>query len=525
MSSLKRDRVVRTLSFLLLLLVVGIIGVTSFAYARETSAFRFFDEENNIVAGYFLTNGKQLYTDVFMNHNPLTIEISAQLQRMLSIQTLFELVNYHRVFMIALALCANIFLLIRFRHRAFLFIFVYEFIKFYLSGQMFLAEGMIAYVFAYYVLLLVSTALAGHKVKLFDLVLSSLGFVFICLSREPYVPLALVFFGLILFFAHSRKIAFACGVSSMVAIVAYMLQYDLSEFYKQVVLLNRSLANGDLKDQGGAQMFSGITQLYQYIVVGLQLDKPLYMVLGGINIVFGYIIYTTVRTMKKYSAVIFISLIFVLLFLAGIRNYKAGAEWYGMYRSIPYIAILLAFVSSVASLRLVGVCMIFTLSIAILHPRSHLREKRVNADEYYIQYSKTNQSAQVIDLLCSKYPEPCTIHIDDIDVYPYWITKKPPSYQYAFYYPVNKAYLDYRQIRERSLTKSPPVVYFDGSCMVDPAFLPKSIESQYHFLNEFSLDTGKEKQACIAVHETLIPYIDEDIRSAIAHHQLRFAED
>ncbi len=509
------------LTVCLLILVIGMMLLTSYVYLKETSAFRFFDEENNIVAGYFLTTGKHLYADIFMNHNPLPIFISAYIQKLLDIRTLFELVKYHRLFMIVFALIANAMLLIRFRQKAFVFIFIYEFIKFYLSGQMFLAEGMIAYVFAYFVLLLVSTVFAGKKIETLDLIISSCGFVFITLSREPYIPVALVLFGLILFFSQSRKKAISCGLFVTATIFVYMLQFDLSEFFKQVVLLNKSLASGDLKDQGGLQMFSGLTQLYQYILVGIKLDKPVYMILGIINVIFVFGIYHIARSINIYNRIIFLSIVIFVLFLVGIRNYKAGSEWYGMYRSIPYIVIILSLVSARVSLRVTTALILFTLCVATFHFRSHFREPRVNATEYYIQYSKTNQAGQVIDLLCSKYPKNCTLHIDDIDVYPYWITKKPPSYRYVFYYPVNKAYLDYKLIRLKELADHPPMVYYDGSCMVDPTHLPKSLESQYVFLKEFSLEIGKERQACIAVNEDLLPYIDDDIRSAISKHQLR----
>lgn len=507
---------------LLLALVFGMMLVSSYVYLRETSAFRFFDEENNIVAGYFLTTGKHLYSDIFMNHNPLPIFISAGIQETLRITTLFELVKYHRMFMIGFALCANSILLIRFRHKAFLFIFVYEFLKFYLSGQMFLAEGMIAYPLAYMVLLLTTTGLVHKKISNLDLTISSCCFIFIALSREPYVPVTLVIFGLILFFTHSRKMALYAGIISLVLIGMFMLQFDLSEYYKQVVLLNRALAKGDLKDQGNLQMYSGLLQLFQYVIVGMKLDKPVYIVLSAVSAAFLYLVGRKTHSLKGVGQWLFLVIVFGILFLAGIRNYSAGSEWYGMYRSIPYIAILLAFVSSIASARLIVTLLCFTLGVAIFHPRSHFREKRINADEYYIQYSRTNQTGQVINLLCSKYPHSCTLHIDDIDVYPYWITKKPPSYQYIFYYPVNKAYLDYKQIHLKALLDSPPIIYYDGSCMVDPTHLPKSLESQFVFLREFSLDTGKEKQACIAVNRKLLPYIDDDIKSAISKHNLKF---
>lgn len=521
MSSQKSNSKNRLILTIFFAFVVGMMLLTSYVYSRETSAFRFFDEENNIVAGYLITTGKHLYADIFMNHNPLPILMSAGIQQVFTITTLFELVKYHRYFMIVLALVANILLLIRFRQKAFVFIFVYEFLKFYLAGQMFLAEGMIAYIFAYFVLLLATTALVGNKIGTRDLIVSTLSFVFIALSREPYIPVAVLLFGLILYFAESRRRALTCVVGAGSAIVVFMMQFNVSEYFKQVVELNKALANGDLKAQSGMQMFSGLTQLYQYVLVGIRLDKPVYIILGFMSAIFLYIAYTIVRPLKIYSRIILVSIIIVTLFLAGIRNYEAGAEWYGMYRSIPYIVILLSFISSFASVQLVAAVMLCTVGVAMFHPRSHLREPRINAREYYVQYSNTNTAGQVINLLCSKYPKQCTLHIDDIDVYPYWITKLTPAYRYIFYYPVNKAYLDYKDIRQKELGKNPPTVYYDGSCMVDPTHLPQSLASKFVFLREFSSDTQKEKQSCIAVNKELLPYIDEDVRSSIAQHNLR----
>lgn len=506
---------------MLFFLVILMVVVTSVTYLKETSAFRFFDEENNIVAGYFVSSGKLLYRDIFMNHNPLPILLSATIQKVFTIQTLFELVKYHRVFMIVFALVANTILLVRFRQKAFVFIFVYEFIKFYLSGQMFLAEGMIAYAFAYLVLSITEAGLQNKKISTADVLFSTLLFVFIVLSREPYIPVACVLYGIMLLYSHSRRLSALCGITSLFVITLFMMQFDMREFYKQVILLNQSLAKGDLRDQNNKQMFSGLSQLYQFILAGIRFDKPVYIILGGMSSIFTYFTFRIAKSLTARKRLLFVLLVMSVLFLAGIRNYKTGSEWYGMYRSIPYIAIMLSFVSGIVSMRMATVLFVCVLGIAVFHPRSHLREKRINANEYYIQYSRSNQSAQVINLLCSKYPFPCTLHIDDIDVYPYWITKKPPVYPYIFYYPVNKAYLDYQKIRERELNKNPPIIYYDGSCMVDPTSLPHSLASSFVFLTQFSDNGKKEKQDCIAVNKKLLPYIDQDIRSAITSHGKR----
>ncbi len=517
-SEVKSDRLIVGVT---LILVMCMVAVTSYVYARETSAFRFFDEENNIVAGYLMHQGRDLYREIFMNHNPLPIFISKAIQDTFPIHTLFELIKYHRIFMIVFAFIFNALLVVRFRARALLFIFVYEFIKFYLSGQMFLAEGLIAYPIAYIVMLLSQSVIRKVKIQSYDVVICSCLCVGILLSREPYIPVTLLLYGIVLLRSASKRIAFWCATASAISIVVYMVQFDLSEYIRQVVRLNQSLAQGDLKAQSNLQAFSGILQLYQYLRVGVNFDKPLYMVLSVIVLLLIPSVYKLTQQYRNTIKLVGLGVFFVILFLAGIRNYGAGSEWYGMYRSIPYIAILLSFVSSALSPRVSFGTVLIVLAIAILHPRSHLREPRDNAREYYINYSQSNQVGQVLQLLCRNYGSKCLLHIDDIDVYPYWVSGLPPVYRYVFHYPVNKAYLDYRDIRDHELTRRAPLVYYDGSCLVDPTPLPTSISSSYIFLRKFSDDKDTDKQSCIAIHTTLIPYIDDEIISSIARHGYR----
>lgn len=506
----------------LFVLTAFLVLVTSYLYLKKTASFRFFDEENNIVAGYLITTGRRLYSDIFMNHNPLPLYMSAAIQKIVPVQTLFELVKVHRLFMILFGIGANILLYVRFRSKALMFICVYEFMRYYVSGQMFLAEGMIAYMFAYIVLLIISTLTSHKKIQKWDIVITSFCFTFIILSREPYIPVALFLYSIVFLLASSKKQFILSALLALGITAAVMIQFDLSEFYKQVFLLNREMARNEFKVQDGMQMFSGLTQLYQYVQVGLRFDKPLYILLALVNILLLFLSVNVLKRTSRMNQIVILTTGFVVLFLAGVRNFGAGVEWFGMYRSIPYISILLAMVSALASNRISLLVIIVTFLIAFLHPRSHVIEKRVNAEEYYINYSQTNQVGAVITALCKDYPKPCTLHIDDIYVYPYWITKKPPSYKYAFYYGVNQIYLDYKAIRERELLKSAPTIYYDANCMVSPVGLPAQIKSDYTYLTEINLMTHKEKQSCIAVQNELLPYVDADVAKEIFKNQLFF---
>lgn len=482
---------------------------SAYLYLKKTASFRFLDEENNIVPGYLMTQGFALYRDIFMNHNPLPLVISQILQSIFASSTLFDLVKLHRVFMILFGLVANLLLLIRFRSKALLFVGIYEYLRFYISGQMFLAEGMIAYMFAYYILLLIETYESkSHKISMLDTIALSVSFVFIVLSREPYVPAACVLYLLTLPKTQNNKIAFISIISSALAILVFMFQFDLGEFYKQVVLLNQSYALLGSKDQGGLQIFSGLRNLYEYIWDASKLDKPLYIILGTINIALFILSFQKVRKIGWKSALLTITVVIIILFLAGVRNFASGVEWFGMYRSIPYIAILISLVAALAPKKTVLLLLIFVTLVSVLHPRSHFLEKRDNANEYYINYSPSYTVGNVVSTLCKKTAS-CTLHIDGLDIYPYFVSKVNPSYRYAIYYPINDMYLDYKSIRVSSLMLNRPTIYYDSACKVSPSSLPKAIVNNYVWLQETDTKSNIVRRSCIAVRSDIIENIDE----------------
>lgn len=502
------------------ILAIAIVLFSALLYLRKTASFRFFDEENNIVAGYLMTQGRALYRDIFMNHNPLPLVISQLLQQAIPSGTLFDLVKLHRVFMVVFALIANSLLLIRFRSKALLFVGAYEYMRFYISGQMFLAEGMMAYMFAYYIFLLIEAYYDKKQaISIRDTVIASFLFAFIVLSREPYVPLVVVLYALVLIRSASSKWAWGCATASFAAVGLFMLQYDLGEFYKQVVTLNASFSFDESKAQNGTQLFSGLTQLYQYFIEAIKFDKPLYIILGMVNMLFAIGLGTIVRSewRNKVHTSLLLSIVILLAFLAGMRNFGAGVEWFGMYRSIPYIALLVSFVSYTANIKIQTVILFTVILIACVHPRSHFLEERNNAEEYYINYSQSYTVGEIFKTLCKNYSR-CTLHIEDIDVYPYMVSNIEPNYMYAFHYPVQMKYLDFAAIRDQHISSHPPTIYYDSSCKIANHSLPQSVSEQYIWLIKDDKSSA-DKRSCIAIRaRELLPSLDSSQKEDLKKH-------
>ena len=90
-------------SSLYVLLYAGFFIYIAAAQLKRLGAFGCFDDCFNFGAGYFLLQGKHLYSQIFFNHQPFMAYISAVIQYVSHPQTLFELVKYHRISVMAFA--------------------------------------------------------------------------------------------------------------------------------------------------------------------------------------------------------------------------------------------------------------------------------------------------------------------------------------------------------------------------------------------------------------------------------------
>ena len=69
-------------------------------YRDRLGAFGCFDDCFNIVGGYFITQGKHLYSEIFFNHQPLMAYLSALIQYVTKPDLLYLLIYQHRMALI-----------------------------------------------------------------------------------------------------------------------------------------------------------------------------------------------------------------------------------------------------------------------------------------------------------------------------------------------------------------------------------------------------------------------------------------
>jgi hypothetical protein len=147
-------------------------------YMPRVSAFGCFDDCFNIVAGHFINNGRILYSEIFFNHQPLPAYLSAAIQRIADPINIYELILRHRQVLFVFGFGINSLMIVRFGVPAFVFMLLYEPVKYYVFGDRFLAESFTVYAHVY-LLFLFLTVWYGRKLRPIDTILVGLAAWFI----------------------------------------------------------------------------------------------------------------------------------------------------------------------------------------------------------------------------------------------------------------------------------------------------------------------------------------------------------
>lgn len=470
--------------FFVLLLVPLWIFLRS-VYRDRIGAFGCFDDCFNYMGGYFLLAGKRLFSEVFFNHMPLMAYISSAIQFVTKPDSLYMLLYQHRMFMIYAAIVSDIVLVLRFGFAGFGFAVLYESTKGFLFGERFLAEGLIIYPVAY--LFGVSwERLRGKRIAFFELLVTAILTWFVVFMREPYIPLAVALFAVIIW-SKRAIVASRLTVVFLIALSLLMIfAHDHSEFWFNVVTVNMQsvmateAAAANLRGLGILQIF-----LYPFTVYfGGQWNmfRLVEASLAGVLILVGLLAYIRVPAYRR--RVVFA---FLILGLANVRPVVPGTVYYGMFHHIQWyglaIIALLFLLEDLWNRRIfrafvTGSIVLFAAICIwmLVSPGSYLGERVNRQTEITTNYAQYYAPGETVRRLSD---EKDTLFLEEWDDLIYWQAKRLSPYRYAWYTSVMPQFEKYRSAREEMFEKNPPTFYY-GKCTGDAlSSLPKYEEKNY----------------------------------------------
>jgi len=441
---------------------ITIIIAFVFYYSRLTE-FHFVDEINNIAVGYFMVKGKALYSGVFFNHQMLMADISYFLQLLLHPNTLYKLIFYHRLFVFIFSLIMDILLIWRFRWKAVGFVLFFETFKYYLFGDLFLAEALIVQPLVY-LLGVALEAIDKKTIKFSDLILGSVFAWFVIFMREPFVPVALLLFVFLFFFKSTRRNKLLSLILFFILSFATLFSVNLRDYFFQVITINsNTIAAFDAK-QNQLIGFGGLNAfLYPFTLFlnkTLNFTHVLFLYISGNAILAGaYLIY-------KRKFLFQLAVIFITLGLANIRFVSPSTQFYAGFHMLPWFGLfcfsLFFLLEKLFILRkkpaiIISGCLILFFTVLIFIPNFYIHLKINKETDFTTNYGNYYSIGQAIKL--SANPKD-TVFVDGYDTLVYWQADLPSAYKYSLYIPVMQYVQTYSKEREDMFNNHLPTFYF-----------------------------------------------------------------
>lgn len=456
-------------------------------YRDRIGSFGCFDDCSVYMAAYFVNAGKQLYAEVFFNHQPLIVYLSALIQRITQPENTYALLSSHRMFIVYFSMIADALLVLRFGLPALAYAFLYESTKGFVFGERFLPESMIVYPIVY----LFGLNWFAWKKQVFygiETLFAAILAWFIIFSREPYVPLAILLYGIILWYARHRRI-WVIGSLATLGVLSLMTiaQYDFNAYYFNVITLNK--ATIAVQEVQTNDLFGwGLTRSFFY---------PIHVFFGGrwnmfrwIEVVLSSVFFLLVAIQtRKRRDVIAVGVLVIILGLANIRWNWSGEIYYGAFHHIQWYALfiftvflLLQDVWSDRSKRLValvssGVATLLLVWV-IVSSDSYLHDTVDRQTEFATNYSLYYSAGGAVRVLSAAND---TLFLDGLDDLIYWEAKRYSPYKYVWYTSLMPGIAQYREARENMFRDSTPTFYY-GDCTrgdIDPAVAPFNLIKEY----------------------------------------------
>ncbi len=459
-------RLVNNLDIIIPLLILPLLYILLYKfYIPRANAFGCFDDCFNFVGGYFLLNGKEIYSDFIFNHQPLPAFVSMMIQYVANPASIFELVLKHRQFLMLFNLAMGALLIIRFRLPALFFIILFEISKFYLYGDRFLAEGIIVYPVVYLFGLAI-IKLSKEKIYPIDLYFAPLLSWYIVFSREPYAPLGLLLYFVILIGKIDRVKKISVSIFTILTLITFgLFGFNIKDYFFNVVTFNlQAVLPYDTKADMWGNRF--IQSFFYPIYIFFYASSSFFgQFLAALNIFF-FVFLGKLLYEKKIKIA---ALIFVSLGIANLRVVIPGTVFYEAFHLLIWFALFVFTITYFGiknlKLPLKITCMILFIGLALWFTSSKqyfAQEKISTHEEFVTNLGHILQMGEVVRILGNSND---TLFLDRSEDLIYWQAKLPTAYKYSWYTSQMNYYDLYKTERLNMFKKNPPTFYKEyGAC-------------------------------------------------------------
>lgn len=465
----------RRINFVTLCLVVitlALFLVTGKAYQNQALSFHFVDEEDSIVLGNYLLQGEKLYSDLFSHHQPLAYILSAGVSETTNPNTLYLLIKRHREAIIAWSFVWGLFLVWRFRFVGLGLLIIYELLKVFLLGNLFLSESLVAYPLAY----LLFWVFLDKKLFSWELIILGISLSLSFLLLSPLWPLLAVL-SLIIFWRikreNSRKLNYLAGFcGGLIPVILVLPFISLPDYFFNAFYINFNY-------------YIPMTSKDSWILTAVK--AFLSPVIALTNFQNGN---ATLQAMKMLSALLMLNWIMLirkgnfklplmmalLLGLANIRFVLPGEQEYSGFHIIPWFVslIVLTFVSVVFVLEIqsgvyrklrsiwgLGVVGILLGVIIFKESGQAFFQEREMGRDFYINYSRQADFGEAVKIMKNSGDK---LFIAPDEWLIYWQAGIPHASKMVNYYAWMSDVKEIKDPLHEIFIKNPPTFFYCDRC-------------------------------------------------------------
>lgn len=444
----------------ILIVAVAAIFLTLIGYFYQNKAFHihFVDEEDNLVLGKYLLDGRILYKDLFSHHQPLAYVLSAQVQKVTNPNSIYLLIKRNREAIIAWSFFWGVLLVVRFGRPLLGFIIFYETTKLYLLGNQFLSESLVVYP-----LVFLSTLAITHIKNRNEYFIAGILTGICAFLLSPIWPLLLFLAILMIYQSKKRLESFVILTLGMLPVFIAVLpfislkEYLFHTFYINLFYYIPITSSGNFL---GNTFKAFLMPMISFFIAPQ--EYPLIHFIRFYSIILiGLTIYLFIRKRFKLIAVVF-----VLIGLANIRYVSPDQQFYRGFHLLPWYSLLILviflLIDQMNKLKhriLATVFLLFT-GLLIFLSKEDVFLKRDMDNDFFINFSRQFTIGEAVRI--AKDTQKDTLFIAPDEWLTYWQADITPASRMINYYAwMNKVPFLRAEAENTLAIKKPTFVYLN----------------------------------------------------------------
>lgn len=321
--------------FVLNLFVVLTLFILLIPTARKYSqSFKFVDEDEYITNAYLMNEqGYKLYDSISTNHQPIPYLLSMVVQKVSQPVDVYSLISWHRMVIIAWSLGFSVLLVFRFGRKVIPFIIIFESIKYFTLGNVFVGESLVAYPLVYWFIsffeLMVDDVFFNE-----DFLLGVLSSLIVFLMLPMGLPLFVL--TLLRYYFSKGKGLFKYLLGSLIPMIVVFLFVSPVDYFRETVVNNFSYAIPVISE------VNSVSDFFQLFTLPISTYFTERSMLNNWISYFSFFWWFSILMMsvkRKSKLVLSWLILFVLWGMTNTRNLMPDVMYYEAFHLTPWLAV------------------------------------------------------------------------------------------------------------------------------------------------------------------------------------------